>query len=65
MKHLKVAACVVYLAILISCSSVPPPPTGSRSVPVAAAAHAMLAPHHIETSSRTNTLVSMPNIASS
>src|ERR1700683_3100644 len=42
MKHLKVAASVVNLAIFvscsISCSSVPPSPAG-------AAGHAMLAPH--------------------
>ena len=48
MKHLKVAASVVNLAILvsccISCSGVPPSPTGSRNVP-AAAGHAALAPH--------------------
>ena len=48
MKHLKVAASVVNLAILISCcvscSSVPPSPTGSRNVP-AVAGHAALAPH--------------------
>jgi len=45
MKHLKVAATVVNLAILISCSSVPPSPTRSRSVPAVAVGHAMLAPH--------------------
>jgi subtilase family serine protease len=49
MKHLKVAASVVKPAILIfcsvSCSSVPPSATVSRSVPGVGAAHAMLAPH--------------------
>jgi subtilase family serine protease len=49
MKHLKPAAAVVNLAIVISCciscSSVPPSPTRSRSVPAAAGGHAMLAPH--------------------
>jgi subtilase family serine protease len=49
MKHLKVAASIVNLAILISCSiscsSVPPPPTGSRNVPAVAVGHAMLAPN--------------------
>jgi subtilase family serine protease len=45
MKHLKVAATVVNLAILISCGSVPPSPTRSRSVPAVAVGHAMLAPH--------------------
>src|SRR6202790_4557036 len=47
MKHLKVAATVVNLAIIslsISCSSVPPSPTRSRNVP-AVAGHAALAPH--------------------
>src|SRR5260370_32626484 len=45
MKHLKVAATVVNLAILISCSSVPPSPTRSRNVPAVAVGHTMLAPH--------------------
>jgi subtilase family serine protease len=49
MKHLKLAAAVVNLAIVIfcciSCSSVPPSPTRSRNGPAAAAGHAMLAPH--------------------
>jgi subtilase family serine protease len=49
MKHLKLAAAVVNLAIVISCSiscsSVPPSPTRSRNVPAAAVGHAMLAPH--------------------
>ena len=48
MKHLKVAASVVNLAILISCSiscsSGPPSPTGSRKVPAVAVGQAMLAP---------------------
>jgi xanthomonalisin len=47
MKHLKVAATVVNLAIIslsISCSSVPPSPTRSRNVP-AVAGHTALAPH--------------------
>src|ERR1700722_17316639 len=46
-KHLKVAATVVSLAIVslsISCGSVPPTPTKSRNVP-AVAGHAALAPH--------------------
>src|ERR1700675_265238 len=49
MKHLKLTAAVVNLAIVISCSiscsSVPPSPTRSRNVPAAAVGHAMLAPH--------------------
>jgi subtilase family serine protease len=45
MKHLKVVASVVNLAILVSCSSVPPPPAGSRNVSVVSVGHAMLAPH--------------------
>ncbi len=49
MTHLKVAARVVNLAILISCSiscsSVPPSPTRSRNVPAAAVGQRMLAPH--------------------
>src|SRR6202795_5053130 len=47
MKHLKVAASVVNLTILIfcsiSCSSVPRSPTGSRNVPAAAGGHGILA----------------------
>src|SRR5258708_12810605 len=49
MKHLRVVAKVVNLAIVISCSiscsSVPPAPTGSRNVPAVAVGHEMLAPH--------------------
>jgi len=49
MTHLKVAARVVNLAILISCSiscsSVPPSPTRSRNVPAAPVGQRMLAPH--------------------
>jgi subtilase family serine protease len=45
MKHLKFAASVVNLALLISCSSVPPSPTGSKSVPAVTVGPAMLAPH--------------------
>jgi subtilase family serine protease len=45
MKHLKFAASVLNLAILISCSSVPPSPTGSKNVSAVAGGHAMLAPH--------------------
>src|ERR1700732_4998646 len=47
MKHLKVAASVVNLAILIfcsiSCSTVPRSPTGSRNVPAVAGEHGILA----------------------
>ncbi len=47
MKHLKVAASLVNLAILISCgiscSSAPPASTGSTNVPAVAVGHAMLA----------------------
>jgi subtilase family serine protease len=47
MKHLKVAASVVNLAILIfcsiSCSSVPRSPTGSRNAPPVAVGHGILA----------------------
>jgi len=47
MKHLKVAASVVNLTILIfcsiSCSSVPRSPTGSRNVPAVAGEHGILA----------------------
>lgn len=49
MKHLKLAAAVVNLAIMISCSiscsSVPSSPTRSKNVTAAAVGHAMLAPH--------------------
>jgi subtilase family serine protease len=49
MKHLKVAARVVNLAILISCciscSSVPPSQTGSRNVPGVAVGYETLAPN--------------------
>jgi subtilase family serine protease len=49
MKHLKVAASVVNLAIFISCSiscsSVPRSPTGSRNAPAATVGNEMLAPH--------------------
>jgi subtilase family serine protease len=48
MKHLKVAATVVNLAIIscsISCSSVPPSPTTSRNVPAVAGGRAPLAQH--------------------
>jgi subtilase family serine protease len=49
MKHLKIAASVVNLAILFSCgtscSSVPPSPTGPGNVPAAGIGQAMLAPH--------------------
>ncbi len=49
MKHLKVAASLVNLAILISCtvscSSSRPYPTGSRNVHAVAGGHEMLAPH--------------------
>jgi subtilase family serine protease len=43
MKHLKFAASVVSLAILISCSSVPPSPTGSKNVPAVAVGYGTLA----------------------
>jgi subtilase family serine protease len=43
MKHLKFAASVVNLAVLMSCSSVPSPPTGSRNTPAAAIGQATLA----------------------
>jgi subtilase family serine protease len=50
MKHLKVAVSVVTLAIWISCSlsscsSAPPPPSGSRNIAAATGAHPMLASH--------------------
>jgi subtilase family serine protease len=49
MKHLKVAASVVNLAVLISCSiscsSTPPASPGSTNVPAAAVAHATMAPN--------------------
>src|SRR5579863_1449277 len=49
MKHLKVAASVVNLAILVSCcsscSGVPPSPTGPRNVPAVAGGREILAPH--------------------
>jgi subtilase family serine protease len=45
MKHLKVAASVVNLAVLISCSSTPPASTGSTNIPAAAVAHAPMAPN--------------------
>jgi subtilase family serine protease len=43
MNHLKFAASVVSLAILISCSSVPPSPTGSGNVPAVAVGYGTLA----------------------
>ena len=43
MKHLKFAASVVSLAILISCSSAPPSPTGSKNVPAVAVGYVTLA----------------------
>jgi xanthomonalisin len=45
MKHLKIAASIVNLAILISCSSAPPAPTGPRHAPAAAVGRPMLAPN--------------------
>jgi subtilase family serine protease len=43
MKHLKFAASVVSLAILISCSSIPPPLAGSGTVPAVAVGYGTLA----------------------
>jgi subtilase family serine protease len=43
MKHLKFAASVISLASLISCSSIPPTPTGSGNVPAAAVGHRTMA----------------------
>jgi xanthomonalisin len=45
MKHLKIAASIVNLAILISCSSAPPASTGPRNAPAAAVGRPMLAPN--------------------
>jgi len=43
MKHLELAAAVVSLAILISCSSIPPPPTGPGTVSAVTVGYGTLA----------------------